>query len=232
MPVIYKKNPISRKKLVWFVLMLAIIIVVAMVVNLIHGPKINSPVTKLLPEVTANPQVKEQPVAKSEVDQHVVESDKPRYFSLPALGINKARILSVGQDPKTYEIGTPASIYDVGWFNQSGLPGRNDKVIILDGHNGGPTKDGIFRNLPKLTTNDRFTIERGDGQIFTYQVVENYNLRLDDYNVTEMNKLLTRINNQETVTVITCVGKWIKERQTYDKRNIIRAVLVKSTPHS
>ena len=188
-----------------------------------YGEPISVPLPQSISNVITTQAPEEKEVTKQEVVEHKVAPDKPRYFSLPVLGITKARILPVAKDAKTHEIGTPPGIYDVGWFNQSGLPGKN-QTIVLDGHNGGPTKDGIFKRLGNATPGNILTIERGDGQIFNYKITDNYVIKVEDFNQDAMNKILAKINDQETVSIITCSGRWLKNKQTYDQRTIVKAV--------
>ncbi len=200
---------------------------VAVLVDYFYQKHFGEPITIPLPQTISNiistPTPEEKEVTKQEVVEYKVAPDQPRYFSLPALGVHNARILPVGKDPKTHEIGTPPGIYDVGWFNQSGLPGKN-QTIILDGHNGGPTKDGIFKRLSNATTGNTISIERGDGQVFTYKITDNYTVKLDDFTQDAMDKVLAKINDRETVAIITCSGRWLKDKQTYDQRTIVKAV--------
>lgn len=187
------------------------------------GEPISIPIPGPISNIISTPIPEEKEVTKQEVAEYRVAPDKPRYFSLPILGIHNARILQVGKDPKTHEIGTPPGIYDVGWFNQSGLPGNN-QTIILDGHNGGPTKDGVFKRLGNATVGNNLTIERGDGQVFTYKITDNYIVKLDDFNQSAMDKVMAKVNDQETISIITCSGRWLKDKQTYDQRTIVKAV--------
>lgn len=200
---------------------------VAVLVDYFYKKHFGEPITIPLPQTISNiistPTPEEKEVTKQEVVEYKVAPDKPRYFSLPVLGVHNVRILPVGKDPKTHEIGTPPGIYDVGWFNQSGLPGKH-QTIILDGHNGGPTKDGIFKRLSNATAGNTMSIERGDGQVFTYKITDNYTVRLDDFTQDAMDKVLAKINDQETVAIITCSGRWLKDKQTYDQRTIVKAV--------
>lgn len=174
----------------------------------------------------ANPNVIETIVTKSDLDNHTVKEDQSRYFSMPSLGITKARIIAVGRDSRSNEIGTPSNIFDVGWFNESASPGQSNTnlAILLDGHNGGPTRDGVFYQLGNAKIGSQFTIQLGDGNVFNYAITNNYSVKLDDFTDKDMQQILTRIDNQETVTIITCTGQWLPDRQTYDQRLIVRAV--------
>ncbi len=177
----------------------------------------------------------EQPIVEEEVKptkketiEYTVPENQPRYLSFPRLGITNARIISVGKDPESNEIGTPTSIFDVGWYNQSAAPGQiSAKSIFIDGHSGGPSSSGIFRNLPTVGLGDIITIERGDGQKFNYKIIENYSVYLDKFTQDDMVRLMTA-EDEETLVVVTCTGKWINDRKTYDQRNLVRAILQKN----
>lgn len=172
-----------------------------------------------------NSGVVEELVSEAKIRDYQVPNSHPRYVSIQALGIQKTRILPVGLD-KDGHIGTPVNIFDAAWYQQSGKPGNNNQVIFLDGHNGGPSKDGIFKQLPKLARNSVIEIERGDGQVFRYKVVENYSLPLNKFDSAKMHQVLTPIKQQETLAIVSCTGKWIQARHTYTDRVVVRAVRI------
>lgn len=194
-----------------------------LLIDYFYQQQTGSPLEINLHNILTPPSPEEKVITKQEVAEYKVAPDKPRYFSLPILGIHNARILQVGKDSKSHEIGTPPGIYDVGWFNQSGLPGKN-QTIVLDGHNGGPTKDGIFKRLGNATVGNMMSIERGDGQVFNYKITDNYVVKLNHFNQAAMDKILAKVNDQETVTIITCSGRWLNDKQTYDQRTIVKAI--------
>lgn len=158
------------------------------------------------------------------VEDYTVPLSHPRYLSIEKLGIKNARILQVGLRSNS-ELDTPTNIFDVGWYNKSSIPGIGG-TIVIDGHNGGPTKTGVFKNLPKLKKGDLITIERGDGEIFTYSVVDNETIPLDEANAYMQNAFKSPEKGKESVTLITCTGEWSNVRQTYLSRQFTRAVLV------
>lgn len=175
-------------------------------------------------EEIENPDVDETEVTIEEVEQYTVAADKPRYLSIDKLGISNARIVEVGVE-STGQLGTPVSIYDVGWYRNSAKPGQGG-TMLLDGHNGGPTKTGVFKSLPSLAIGDIITVERGDGTIFKYGVVENnkYSLEEADKNMAKM-ETSPKIG-QESLSLISCTGEWSNVKKTYLSRQFIRAVLV------
>ncbi len=172
-----------------------------------------------------NTDVVEEDVTEEEVKAHNVPADQPRYLNLPDLNIKQTRILSVGQNSDG-RIGTPVGIFDVGWYNKSGKPGQDNQVVFLDGHNGGPTKDGIFKHLPNLKLGATIQIERGDGTLIDYSVVENYIVPLADFGADKMQRVLTPIDKEETLAIISCTGKWIQAQRLYTDRVVVRAVRI------
>lgn len=166
----------------------------------------------------------EQPPTTTEVAEYTVAADKPRYLTVEKLGVDKARILPMGVNSKG-ELMTPINIFDVGWYNASGLPGGGG-TIILDGHNGGPHVHGVFKRLPDLVAGDIITLERGDGAIFKYAVVENKTIPLDTADAYMAVAARSPESGKEAITLISCTGEWSQAQQTYLSRQFTRAVLV------
>ena len=161
---------------------------------------------------------------EEEVREYVVAADRPRYLSVEKLGVEKARILPVGINPDG-ELGTPNNIFDVGWYESSGKPGQG-KTMLIDGHNGGPHVHGVFKELPSLVAGDRIVVERGDGMMFTYAVVENIEVPLDRSDVYMATAMKSPESGKESVTLITCTGEWSQAQGTYLSRQFTRAVLL------
>ena len=181
-----------------------------------------------------------QTVASHEVDETEVTQEKkddyqvpnpsfPRYLSIPGLKISNARVVQIGTIKNTGQLDSPKSIYDAGWYTKSGLPGAGKGAVLIDGHNGGPTKGGIFENLGSLSKGSEIIIERGDGQRITYQVADNREMSVEDIN-NESNPLgmKTMLNSmdpkKEGLNMITCVGDWDYSKNTFNKRVMLRAV--------
>ena len=166
----------------------------------------------------------ETPPAKEEVEEYTVAPDRPRYLSVERLEISNARILPMGINDAG-ELSTPNNIFDVGWYYDSGKPGQGG-TLLIDGHNGGPHVQGVFKALPSLSVGDIIVVERGDGAIFRYSVVENNSVPLsksNDYMVTAMKSPMP---GKESITLISCTGEWSDQQKTYMSRQFTRAILV------
>lgn len=169
-------------------------------------------------------EVNEDDVTEQDKQAWRVAADRPRFLSIAKLGIDRARVIGIGINNEG-RLQTPISIFDVGWYNTSGKPGEN-KVLLLDGHNGGPTKEGVFKHLPELVTGDVIVIERGDGKFFRYSVVSNEEVPLSEAD-SKMNQMMTSaVPGKEGLSIITCTGDWSQVQQTYLSRQFLRAVLM------
>lgn len=169
-------------------------------------------------------EVSEEEVTPKQREEYTVAPEKPRYLYIDKLGISKARIMEVGTSSKG-QMQTPYSIFDAGWFTGSSLPGQGG-TTILDGHNGGPGVNGIFKNLNTLQAGDEIRIEMGDGKVYTYRVYDNIEVKLSEAN-RKMQLLTTSpVDGQESISIISCVGEWSLKQKTYLSRQFLRATRV------
>lgn len=169
--------------------------------------------------------VEEEPT-EQEIYEYIVAPDRPRYLTVPKLGINKTRVLPMGVNAKG-ELDTPRNIFDVGWYEASGKPGQGGTMII-DGHNGGPHVLGVFKNLPNLVNGDIITVERGDGIVYNYAVVESNSVLLSEADAYMVMAARSPEPGKESVTLISCTGEWSQQQGTYLSRQFVRAVLVEN----
>ena len=166
----------------------------------------------------------EEPPTEQEVVEYTVAPDRPRYLSIDRLGISNARILPMGINAEG-ELTTPNNIFDVGWYNESGKPGQGG-TLLIDGHNGGPHVQGVFKALPSLGSGDIIRVERGDGQIFQYSVVENKAVPLSESNDYMATAMMSPMKGKESITLISCTGEWSQAQKTYLSRQFVRAILI------
>ena len=161
---------------------------------------------------------------EDEVAEYTVPADRPRYLSIDRLGIKNARVLPMGIN-SAGELSTPNNIFDVGWYYDSGKPGQGG-TLLIDGHNGGPHVQGVFKDLPALGEGDIIVIERGDGAIFRYSVVESMAVSLSDSNDYMATAIKTPMTGKESITLISCTGEWSQAQGTYLSRQFVRGILV------
>lgn len=175
--------------------------------------------------VQADTSIDESDVTPDQVAEHVVPATNPRYISIPSIGVGQTRVLPVGVT-ESGELGVPANINDAAWYNQSATPGSGGAVLI-DGHNGGVTRNGVFAKLGTLSRGDTIVVERGDGETFTYAVREVQSMPLEQVNDTGMAMMLKSAQEGvEGLNLITCDGNWVPALGTFSHRVMLRAALV------
>ncbi len=179
-----------------------------------------------IPVATAKQDVIESPISNKDKDEHKVPPLQPRFLSIDSLNVHNSRVHSVGV-AKNGELATPANIFDTGWHKDSALPGEDLGALLMDGHNGGPTKDGVFKNLPSLKRGSTIVIERGDGKKVTYRTESVKVVTLEELNNGGMSELTKSIDiGVQGLNIISCTGNWVPAMQTYDERVVVRAVQV------
>ena len=204
------------------VLFLVFLIRVIVFENNYYGEKEGS--ERAAAVVTEDTDLDETEPTEKEVKEYTVAPDRPRYLTVEKLKVKNSRILPMGVNTSG-ELDTPRNIFDVGWYEASGKPGQGGTMII-DGHNGGPHVHGVFKNLPDLVAGDIIKVERGDGAIFNYKVVENKTVPLSESDAYMTAAARSPEPGKESVTLITCTGEWSQQQGTYLSRQFTRAILV------
>ncbi|MBR3248902.1 class F sortase [Candidatus Saccharibacteria bacterium] len=204
------------------VIFLVFLIRVATFESAYYGEKEGS--ERAVAEQNAGDDLDETEPTEQEVAEYTVAPDRPRYLTIEKLGVKKSRILPMGVNTAG-ELDTPNNIFDVGWYEASGKPGQGGTMVI-DGHNGGPHIYGVFKSLPNLVEGDIVQVERGDGVIFKYKVVENKTVPLAESDKYMTVAMKSPEHGKESVTLISCTGEWSQSQGTYLSRQFTRAILV------
>lgn len=180
-----------------------------------------------LPLATADPRIDESDVSSVMVDTYQVPEGNPRYITIPTLNIEKTRVYPVGVTEENL-LDTPRNINDAAWYKKSAPPGQGYGAVLINAHNGGISKNGVFAKLSQLKEGDEITVERGDGEEYSYQVVENQTMSLEEVNKNGMKMMMQSAEaGKEGLNLITCAGTWIPRMQQFDKRVMLRAVAIK-----
>lgn len=167
--------------------------------------------------------VDEEKPTETQIKEHVVAPDKPRYLTINSLGIYTAPIVEIGLGSGG-ELGTPNRAWYVGWYTGSVLPGE-DGVTMLDAH-GGDLGNGIFKYLPRIAVGADIVVEMGDGRKYTYTVVDKATKNIGEEANSYMNTAFSSPQaGVPSMTLITCTGEWSDKQQTYLQRLFVRAAL-------
>ncbi len=211
----------------WFLLViLAVLVAVSTWYAYLWYTTGKMPPVPITRAIAVAPGISEKEVTKSDINDHTVPPTHPRYISIPALDIGKTRVFPVGVD-KNNVLGTPSNISDAAWYEKSMTPGNGYGAVLIDAHNGGYTREGIFANLYKIEKGDDIVVERGDGKRFTYRVVSNVTMSLSDVNKYGMKQMMQSVDEtKEGLSLITCAGNYVPKLGQFDKRVMVRAVLI------
>lgn len=179
-----------------------------------------------LPVSAADNSIDETPVTDKQVEAHRVASDEPRYIEIADAGVITTRVTKVGVT-KNNMLDVPGTLDDTGWYAKSAKPGSGVGAVLIDGHNGGVSRNGIFAKIGTLEKGDQISIERGDGERFTYEVHDVRDMPLDWVNESGMKEMMKSVDpSKEGLSLITCSGKWIPKDQLFDRRILVRATIV------
>lgn len=156
------------------------------------------------------------PVDDDIFTSHMVAADEPRYFQIPSLDID-ARVLPMGIN-STGSIQAPINIFDTGWYTDSVKPGEVGAVFI-DGHASIEFREGVFGYIDALSIGDRVSVETGDGTQYDYDVVNIETVPLEGLDMRKA--LLPQDGVLRGLNIMTCVGEYLPDQQTYDQRLIV-----------
>ena len=174
--------------------------------------------------VLADSRIDETKPSMEKVDKYQVDTQHPRYISIPSLSIEKVRVRNTGLVDG--RIGISSNIHDAAWYNESSTPGQGYGTVIINGHNKGIERNGAFEGLDGLKDGDEIVIERGDGLVLRYEVVENITQTLNESNKTGLKRLFTPFDKTiEGLGLMTYTGNWIPRDQVFDHRIMVRAIL-------
>lgn len=155
------------------------------------------------------------------LSSYAVAADLPRALYIDKLKV-ASRILPMSVN-KDGSVQAPLNIYDAGWYNGSVKPGEIGASFI-DGHASGPTREGLFAYLDTLVVGDTLQVEKGDGTRLTYRVVHTEIVPLEGFDMRKA--LLPHGRTLKGLNIMTCTGKWVADKNTYDHRVVVYTELI------
>jgi LPXTG-site transpeptidase (sortase) family protein len=117
----------------------------------------------------------------------------------------------------------PRTGSDVGWYRFSARPGQGGNVVFV-GHINWDRAPAVFGSLDEVKRGDAIRLVANDGTEYVYEVSANF---LVDPNDPKSLKVMAPTKT-DTVTLITCGGKWTTDSSnplggSYDRRRIVQA---------
>ena len=152
----------------------------------------------------------------------VASSTVPARLSIPALDIN-APIQKVGLNANG-AMSAPTKYSEVAWYMNGTIPGNKGSAVLAGHLDNGLGLAGVFKNLTKIKVGDEIYVKDSNGPLMKFSVND---IRTIDYNDIDGNLIFAPEDDKSLIRLITCGGKWMPERKTYDKRVVITAELAK-----
>jgi LPXTG-site transpeptidase (sortase) family protein len=118
-------------------------------------------------------------------------------------------------------IGSPASIKQLAWYDQSSSPIDSTGTALIVGHVGSPTYAGELANLYKIKNGAQIKVTMGDGAVKFYAVSKIENINVD--NVKMVNYLPYQNQTTKQLVLITCTGDYNAQTYSYADRLIVTA---------
>ena len=147
-----------------------------------------------------------------------------RFLSIYKLDIDRALVKPVGLT-KTGAMDTLSNIFDVAWYRDSQTPGQGG-TSLLNAHNGGPTKTGVFGKLYTLKEGSIVSLELGNGSVYNYEITENKIMSVSEANLYMSTMLKSPEEGKESISLISCAGRYSPSLQTFVERAMLRGILI------
>lgn len=178
-----------------------------------------------IPVAKADPSIDESPISESLTEKHEVGKGEPRYLSIDSLNVGRARVLGGGLNDHNM-LEAPRNIHDVTWYKKSITPGNEYGAILISGHGKGNEQNGAFAKLNTLDRGDTITLEREDGKLFRYAVVETKTISIEEMAATGLKTMMESAEaGQEGLNLVATAGKWVPSLGQFDQRVLVRSVL-------
>lgn len=138
---------------------------------------------------------------------------------IPRIGV-RAPLIVLGVDASG-AMQTPDAPHVVAWYDFSAQPPAPGNVV-MSGHLDFGTSTAVFWRLRELQTGDEISVEWADGRTYRYLVGWKQTYRNGEEPIAE----IIGPTPQQTLTLITCTGTFVRSTRNYDQRLVVRAALV------
>lgn len=160
--------------------------------------------------------------ATSTAQAAVTSAASPVRLSIPALDIN-APIREVGLNANG-AMSAPSKYSEVAWYRKGTVPGNKGSAVLAGHLDNGLGLSGVFKNLKDIEEGDEIFVKDSRGDLRKFIVVD---IRAFDYDDVDGNMIFAPEAGRSLLRLVTCGGKWLPEKKTYDRRLVATAELVK-----
>lgn len=143
----------------------------------------------------------------------VLSRSVPTSISIPAIHV-KSKLIRLGlNDDRTVEVPQPGPDYNkAGWYKNSPTPGQRGPAVILGHIDSAEDGPSVFFHLGELSTGDKVRVARNNHStaVFTIDHVNEY--AKSDFPT----KKIYGNTKRATLRLITCGGKFDREKKSYE----------------
>nr|BFE81713.1 hypothetical protein GCM10020093_043140 [Planobispora longispora] len=104
----------------------------------------------------------------------------------------------------------------VGWDRSGPAPGEDGPAVVV-GHLDTRTGPAVFARLPGVARGDAVAVVRSDGTVVVFRVSSIERARKDAFPVSRV----YRVRPYPTIRLVTCGGRYDRERQSYEDNLIV-----------
>ncbi len=175
------------------------------------------PETSIAQEVPVQWMKQEQPLPDPRrlLAQLTKGDDYPAQLIIPSINLNTS-VIKVGVNAKG-EMDVPdGKSPSVGWYEHGTVPGDLGSAVI-DAH-----VYAAFKNLRYAKVGDDIYVVTKSGKRLHFRIQESTVYKTEEISADR----LFNASDARRLNLITCAGKYIPSRETYNKRLVVHAVLV------
>lgn len=147
--------------------------------------------------------------------ESIVDGNKPARLIVPSIGLD-VPIEYVGINEKGEMAVPDGKTNNVGWYQYGTIPGETGSAVLA------AHVYAAFSKLDRVTPGNDIYIQTKNGSRLHFRAADVTTYLLENVS----GDALFNQNDAKRLNLITCSGNYVPERETYDNRLIVRAVLV------
>lgn len=155
----------------------------------------------------------ETPTASAE--ESMPDGNLPARLIIPSIGLD-VPIEYVGINEKGEMAVPDGKTNNVGWYQYGTIPGETGSAVLA------AHVYAAFSKLDRVTAGNDIYIQTKNGLRLRFRAADTTTYLLENVS----GDALFNQNDAKRLNLITCAGNYVPERNTYDHRLIVRAVLV------
>ncbi|MCB2413012.1 class F sortase [Demequina sp. TTPB684] len=185
----------------------------------VTGTPAESPITDVVPAISAPVVVGAVPIRSSEPEAVAAHAEVvPNCLAIPSVGVDM-NVITTGLAPDG-SMALPESSATAAWYRHGGLPGERGRAALIAAHvSSAVDGEGPFARLARLAPGAEVAIALSDGTVNSFAVarVEHISKQTVDFEAISA-------GSPGMVVLVTCGGAWDAKAQSYDDNVIVWAV--------